>query len=132
MALVIPIERDKLMTEVSVESAPEPSIPTIIKRNLRDQIEDVFNDLGGVEGMSLWAKESTANKRIFYKDILPKLIPKEIVGEFSGPNKGPMRMVVEWQDSGPFTDPTEAREAIMEGPAKMIMEAVTFAMTEDD
>ena len=93
---------------VSAETPPEPPQPpvTVIPRkNLREAVEDVFWDMGGPEGMMTWARESTANKRIFYKDILPKLIPKQLTGELSGPGGGPMKLVVEWAGELPASAP---------------------------
>jgi hypothetical protein len=78
-----------------------PVAPKVLRQNLRDAVEDVFWDLGGPAGMMDWVKESTANKRIFFKDILPKLIPKQLNAEFGGAGGGPMKLVIEWQGEVP-------------------------------
>lgn len=52
--------------------------PNKVTRTLRDDIIEVHEKLGGTQGMLNWAKESDVNKRIFYSQILPKVLPKEI------------------------------------------------------
>lgn len=47
------------------------------KLDMRAVVENVFDSLGGEEGMVTWVKKSTANERIFYREMLPKLIPRE-------------------------------------------------------
>lgn len=76
--------------EVSQVIAPRPKLA------LRTAVEDVFWQMGGSEAMFQWVGESTVNKRIFYKDILPKMIPREMRGEITGADGGPMKMVIEW------------------------------------
>lgn len=66
------------------------------KAALREAVEDVFYNMGGPDAMLKWVQESTVNRRIFYKDILPKLIPREVRGEIGGKDGGPMKMVIEW------------------------------------
>ena len=83
-------------------SPPEISSPSLtvvpkLRRDIRSAIEDVFAEMGGSDGMVKWITESTVNKRIFYKDILPKVIPRQVQGELSGPGGAPMKMLVEWQ-----------------------------------
>lgn len=101
-------------------TATDPAPPTVpappvaisptrqVRRNLREAVEDVFWELGGPDGMMKWTGESTANKRIFYKDILPKLIPKELRGELTGANGGPMKLVVAWEGDVPASAPAGA------------------------
>ena len=111
-----------------VSQTPQPQTPptevvVMPRKNLREAVEDVFYNLGGTDGMITWVKESTANRRIFYKDILPKLIPKQMIAEFSGPQGGPMRMVVEWaEDNG--RDMTQ--------PVNAVMSAITQAVSDDE
>jgi hypothetical protein len=69
------------------------------KTNLRDDIEEVFSQLGGPSGMIEWVRESTANKRIFFSQILPRCIPRET--KITGGDGGPMRMVVSWAGEQP-------------------------------
>lgn len=93
--------------------------PVKIRRNLREAVEDVFWELGGPEGMMQWTTESTANKRIFYKDILPKLIPKQLTGELTGAGGGPMKLVVEWAGDVPES-----------APAGAILQSITSIVSE--
>lgn len=58
--------------------------------NFREVLEDVFTARGGTDGMIKWVGESTANTRIFYRDLLPKMIPREERVELSGPGGRPM------------------------------------------
>lgn len=111
---------------ISQNASPEPPVQvvTLPRKNLREAVEDVFHELGGTKGMIDWVKESTANRRIFYKDILPKLIPKHIQGEFSGPDGAPMKMIVEW------CDPTAPTTAV--NPAAQVMSAVCQSIADDE
>lgn len=52
--------------------------PNKVTKTLRDDIIEVHEKLGGTQGMLRWAQESDVNKRIFYSQILPKVLPKEI------------------------------------------------------
>ena len=104
---------------------PQTSIATPrLRKDLRRSVEDVFEELGGADGLVSWVKESTVNKRIFYKDILTKVIPRQLNGELSGPGGGPMKMVVEWQ--GPTVVLPEQNAA----PADVVMGMVTEMMDE--
>lgn len=85
----------KSTVEVLPPVSKQPS-PVALRKSLRSAVEDVFWELGGTEGMIKWAGESTANKRIFYKDILTKVIPREIQGQLTGGDGGPVRIQVEW------------------------------------
>lgn len=55
--------------------------PNKVTKTLRDDIIEVHEKLGGTNGMLTWAQESDVNKRIFYSQILPKVLPKEIKAE---------------------------------------------------
>jgi hypothetical protein len=74
-------------------------LPPIKHIDMRQAVMDVFRELGGVSAMLTWAQANTANTRIFYKDILPKVIPRQ--AEITGEGGGPVKMVVEWA-----TDPS--------------------------
>jgi len=78
------------MPEPPLTEGVEPEQPVKKKTNMRDCIEEVFEKLGGTGGMKDWVLESTANKRIFYRNILPKIIPKEIQAEVAGKDGGPL------------------------------------------
>lgn len=83
------------------------------RKNLREAIEDAFYDMGGIDDLKAWVAQSTVNKRIFYKDILTKVIPKQVDAEISGKDGKPI--VFQWANApgGPeYTQgndhPTEA------------------------
>lgn len=44
----------------------------------KEAIERVFDDLGGADGLKTWVAEDPLNKRVFYGNIWPKILPKEI------------------------------------------------------
>ena len=44
----------------------------------KEAIEKVFDDLGGADGLYEWTLDDPANKRIFYGQVWPKILPKEI------------------------------------------------------
>lgn len=68
--------------------------PEVVRGNLREEISEVFHRMGGVEAMLTWAKASTVNTRLFYSNILPKVIPRQT--EISGADGTPVKMVVKW------------------------------------
>lgn len=104
------------------EVAVQPKVCAPVKpRNLRFAIEEAFERMGGTDGFVTWIGESTVNKRIFYKEILPKVIPKEVQAEVSGPGGGPVKMVVEW--AGGPKDPS---------PAAAVLSRALDETTSDD
>lgn len=65
--------------------APEPELvpaipPSTPQRrapvDFRQVISDAFEALGGTDGFVKWVQASTVNKRIFYKDIMGKVLPR--------------------------------------------------------
>lgn len=105
-------------------SPQQPVATPRLRKDLRKSVEDVFEDLGGADGLVNWVKESTVNKRIFYKDILTKVIPRQLTGEITGAGGGPVKMVVEWQ--GPTVIMPEQNAA----PAEIVMDMVTEMMDD--
>ena len=58
---------------------PRPlGVPNAKSIRIRDAIQKVFEELGGAEGMKTWVKANDANKRIFYGQILPKMMPLQV------------------------------------------------------
>ena len=47
-------------------------------------MDDVFDKLGGVEGLYEWAAQSPENLKEFYK-LIAKRLPNEVVGSDGGP-----------------------------------------------
>lgn len=110
------------VSNIPLVSNVETTAPVkVLRKNLREAVEEVFWEMGGPEGMMGWARESTANKRIFYKDILPKLIPRELRGEITGKDGGPMKMVVAWEGDVPSS-----------APAGLALQAVTDILISQD
>lgn len=99
-----------------------PIVLPALRKDLRTCVEDVFHDLGGGAALKSWVQESTVNKRIFFKDILPKLIPRDIRQELTGKGGEPMKMVIQWQgDQSP----------VMGEAASTLMKAITDVATEE-
>ena len=105
---------------------------TIIKtprsrKDLREAVEDVFDGLGGTAALIAWAGESTVNRRIFYKDILTKVIPKHVQGEFGGIDGKPIKMVVEWAGDSPVKESIPSANQLMQ----VILDADGFSDDEE-
>jgi hypothetical protein len=58
--------------------APKVPRPLVLARH---NLAEVFEKLGGVEGMTKWAKASTRNKFAFYTMIYPRLLGAQTVDE---------------------------------------------------
>jgi hypothetical protein len=64
------------------EGAGRPlGVPNKLSATVKDNIITVFDDIGGIEQMSAWAKE---NKTQFY-NMYAKLLPLQVTGEGGGP-----------------------------------------------
>ena len=44
----------------------------------KEAIEFVFDGLGGASGLKTWVQSDPLNERVFYGQIWPKILPKEI------------------------------------------------------
>jgi hypothetical protein len=55
--------------------------PNKITMDVKQSIERVAEGLGGAEGMLAWAQSDKANERIFWSNIYPRILPKEIKAE---------------------------------------------------
>jgi hypothetical protein len=55
--------------------------PNKVTTDVKAAIERVANGLGGAQGMLEWAKSDPVNERIFWSQIYPKVLPKEIRAE---------------------------------------------------
>ena len=65
--------------------------PNKITQDVREAILQVAEGLGGVAGMLTWAQSDPTNERIFWSQIYPRVLPKEIKKELSGPDGGPIQ-----------------------------------------
>ena len=98
--------------------------PKVRPKTLRDEIEQAFQRLGGVDALVNWAEESTVNRRIFYSVILPKIVPREMSAQISGDDGGPIRMSIEWLAPTPQTPPLpEPAAAAMNIVNQVILDA---------
>lgn len=68
----------------------KPGAPNKLTQDVREAILTVADGLGGAPQMLEWAKADPINERIFWSQIFPKLLPKEVKQELSGPNGGPV------------------------------------------
>lgn len=61
-------------------------VPNKVPKGLREDILEVHEMLGGAQGMLNWARSSETNERIFYSQILPKVLPREIKADVNSTN----------------------------------------------
>jgi len=47
-------------------------------RQAKEAIEYVFDSLGGAEALKTWVQSDPLNERVFYSQVWPKILPKEI------------------------------------------------------
>lgn len=66
-------------------------VPNKLSSTVKDNIIDVFDRIGGVESMAVWATE---NQTQFF-NLYAKLLPLQVTGEGGGP------IVVGWLDGEP-------------------------------
>jgi hypothetical protein len=52
--------------------------PNKVTQDVREAILDVAANLGGSVGMLRWAQSDPVNERIFWSQIYPKTLPKEV------------------------------------------------------
>jgi len=71
----------------------KPGTPNRLTKDVRDAILQVADGLGGADQMLEWAKSDPVNERIFWSQIFPKLLPKEVKQELTGPDGGPLETV---------------------------------------
>ena len=63
--------------------------------SVKDSVIDVFEKLGGTDGLYKWAAENPSNKRIFYSSFM-KMLPREVhVQNGESPESLPFRVVIE-------------------------------------
>lgn len=64
--------------------------PNKVTQDVREAILEVAANMGGAKGMLTWAQSDPVNERIFWSQIYPKTLPKEIKAEHSGPDGKPL------------------------------------------
>lgn len=52
--------------------------PNKLGRDVRQAILQVADDLGGQERLLAWVKEAPENEKIFWANIYPKLLPRDM------------------------------------------------------
>lgn len=68
--------------------------PNKTTTNAKEAIEKVALGLGGAEGMLAWAQSNEVNERIFWSNIFPRILPKEIKAEHTGESGGPLQIQI--------------------------------------
>lgn len=53
-------------------------VPNKLTQDVRAMIQEVIDGLGGAQRMMAWAKEDPLNERMFWSQVMPKLMPKEV------------------------------------------------------
>jgi hypothetical protein len=53
-------------------------VPNKLSGTAKENIEKVFEGMGGVDGMIKWAGSSERNKTIFFSDIYPRILPMDV------------------------------------------------------
>jgi len=72
--------------------------PDKFNGTVKEAVLEVFQKLGGVEGLYLWAAESASNKRIFYTAFM-KMLPREVhIANGDSPEDLPFRIAIEKGD----------------------------------
>lgn len=55
-----------------------PGSPNKLSSDVREAILKVADDLGGPKRLLSWAREAPENERIFWANIYPKLLPRDM------------------------------------------------------
>jgi hypothetical protein len=53
-------------------------IPNKTTKLVKEAIQEAFERLGGVDGLVDWAQRDPDNAKVFYGNILPKLMPHQV------------------------------------------------------
>ncbi len=53
-------------------------VPNKLTQDVRAMIQEVIDGLGGAQRMIAWAKEDPLNERMFWSQVMPKVLPKEV------------------------------------------------------
>lgn len=59
--------------------------PNKTSQAAKDAIALAFTNLGGVDALVTWAQESETNKRAFYTQVWPKIVPLQLAGDNDNP-----------------------------------------------
>jgi hypothetical protein len=56
-------------------------VPNKLERRMKEVIESAVQGVGGAQGLVDWVRRSNANERVFWRDIVPRVLPKVITEE---------------------------------------------------
>ena len=65
-------------------------VPNKTTRLAKDAIAEAFDRLGGADRLVAWAQEDPDNEKVFFTQLLPKLIPVQT--EITGKDGGDIRL----------------------------------------
>jgi hypothetical protein len=51
----------------------------------KEAIHEAFEKLGGVKGLTDWAEKDDDNRKVFYAQIWPKIVPLALAGDKDNP-----------------------------------------------
>jgi hypothetical protein len=51
----------------------------------KEAIHEAFEQLGGVKGLTDWAEKDDDNRKVFYAQIWPKIVPLALAGDKDNP-----------------------------------------------
>lgn len=67
----------------------------------KQAISDAFEKLGGTPALVMWAEKSDDNRKVFYSQIWPKIIPLQVTGEGGGPIQAAVAITFRKADHAP-------------------------------
>jgi hypothetical protein len=73
------LPRDPVTGQIKAGPGRQRGQPNVVSRLAKDGINQVFEELGGVEGMVKWCRRSPKNLYAFYVHIFPKLLTAQAV-----------------------------------------------------
>ena len=62
----------------------KPGAPNALSAAAKDVIQQASVMLGGVDGLVAWIRSDTANEKVYWGTIYPKLLPVQLTGEGGG------------------------------------------------
>jgi hypothetical protein len=71
--------------------------PNKVTSLAKDAIAAAAEQLGGVERLVAWAREDSANERVFWGSIYTKLLPLQVAGDPHTPIVN--ELIVKWQQT---------------------------------
>lgn len=82
---------DKISSSVDTKTAglnrsgrPKGAVNKTTKA-AKEAIAEAFDKMGGIEALVTWAEESSDNRKVFYSQIWPKIVPLTVGGDADNP-----------------------------------------------